>query len=330
MPGCALTQRVFSPRSRPAVVAALAPAPAGAKIIEIGMTAPNPPSARPTPARPSPARPATRPRSAPSAGCSRSRPTARSSRGRSGSARPAKRQIKFFNDNFGGASPAGISILKPRHALFRRVAGAEPAADCSPTSATTVQFPLGTRAERQEGQRHRPDRPDLGARPGPRAGDDTSWRASRAREGVRRHGHASPRSSTSGAHAVPLPVPDGAPDLLRDADHRRRSRRSGAELRTREDVSRLRRSPGRTARTSPARSPRAARVRRRGPRGGRRGGGRVAVPVPRVAPWRRCCRWCPSRRAGPASAVPPAVASAVGRGAVVLPDGRPRPSVRAR
>ena len=42
---------------------------------------------------------------------------------------PGKRQIKFFNDNYGGASLAGISILKPGTKLFHRVLGREPAAE---------------------------------------------------------------------------------------------------------------------------------------------------------------------------------------------------------
>ena len=44
-------------------------------------------------------------------------------------------QIQFFNENYGGAPQAGITVLKPGMKLFGRVTGQSPLHNLSPTSA---------------------------------------------------------------------------------------------------------------------------------------------------------------------------------------------------
>jgi hypothetical protein len=55
---------------------------------------------------------------------------------------PGKAQINYFNDNFGGAATAGISVLKPGKKLRHKVNGHSPVQRLQPYFGTTVQFPL--------------------------------------------------------------------------------------------------------------------------------------------------------------------------------------------
>src|SRR4051794_20249748 len=55
---------------------------------------------------------------------------------------PGKRQINYFNENYGGAAMAGISVLKPGTKLRLKVAGHSPLQRLQPYFGTTVQFPL--------------------------------------------------------------------------------------------------------------------------------------------------------------------------------------------
>jgi hypothetical protein len=55
---------------------------------------------------------------------------------------PGKAQINYFNDNFGGAATAGISVLKPGKKLRHKVNGHSPMQRLQPYFGTTVQFPL--------------------------------------------------------------------------------------------------------------------------------------------------------------------------------------------
>jgi hypothetical protein len=57
--------------------------------------------------------------------------------------RPGKTQRKFFNDNFGGAASAGITVLRPGKKLFSRVTGKSGVQALEPYFGQTVQFPLG-------------------------------------------------------------------------------------------------------------------------------------------------------------------------------------------
>src|SRR5829696_1757984 len=129
---------------------ALVPASAGARIIEIGQTAqPTPPSC-PT----NPCQAVSR-----TTGYQAKVGTQRGLMGAPADGKivawsitlgsPGKRQIKYFNDNYGGASLAGISILKPGTRLFHRVLGLT-----VPSWAPALALGMG---------------------------NDTSWRASRAK-----------------------------------------------------------------------------------------------------------------------------------------------------
>jgi len=55
---------------------------------------------------------------------------------------PGKSQVNYFNDNYGGASTAGITVLKPGRKLRHKVNGHSPLQRLQPYFGTTVQFPL--------------------------------------------------------------------------------------------------------------------------------------------------------------------------------------------
>lgn len=55
---------------------------------------------------------------------------------------PGKSQVNYFNDNFGGAATAGITVLKPGKKLRHKVNGHSPLQRLQPYFGTTVQFPL--------------------------------------------------------------------------------------------------------------------------------------------------------------------------------------------
>jgi hypothetical protein len=94
---------------------------------------------------------------------------------------PGRRQIRFFNDNYGGASMAGISILKPGTKLFYRVTGQSPVQSLQPYFGTTVQFPLGRALNVRKGYVVALTVPSWAPALALGMGNDTSWRASRAR-----------------------------------------------------------------------------------------------------------------------------------------------------
>ena len=163
-------------------VAALVPASAGARIIEIGqMAQPTPPSC-PT----NPCQAVSRTTGYQAKVGTRRGLMAAPADGKIvawsitlGS--PGKRQIKFFNDNYGGASQAGISILKPGTKLFHRVLGQSPMQSLQPYFGTTVQFPLSTALNVKKGQVIGLTVPSWAPALALGMGNDTSWRASRAR-----------------------------------------------------------------------------------------------------------------------------------------------------
>ena len=57
---------------------------------------------------------------------------------------PGKKQQKFFTENLGGASQAGISVLKSGDRYYGRVLAATPMQTLTPYFGQTVQFPLET------------------------------------------------------------------------------------------------------------------------------------------------------------------------------------------
>ncbi len=114
---------------------------------------------------------------------------------------------------------AGISVLKPGTRLFHRVLGRSPLQSLQPYFGTTVQFPLATALDIKKGQVIGLTVPSWAPALALGMGNDTSWRASRARGNCAEPGTQSAQLDLARPRAVPLPVPDGAPDLQRDADH---------------------------------------------------------------------------------------------------------------
>ena len=153
-------------RSRSAALFARRAA-ASAQIVEVGASTATatPPAARRAPAWRSRAPRASRPSSGAKRSVRRARATGGSSPGRSRSARPAASRSAFFEDNLGGAAPAGITCCSSRQdAVFGRVHRPEPGrAAHSRTSARRSSSRSTTSLPVDEGLRRRADRADLGA-----------------------------------------------------------------------------------------------------------------------------------------------------------------------
>ena len=163
-------------------LAALAPASAGARIIEIGQTAtPTPPSCPTNPCQAVSRTTGYQAKVGTNRGLMAAPADGKIVAWSITLGAPAKRQIKFFNDNYGGASLAGISILKPGTRLFHRVLGRSPLQSLQPYFGTTVQFPLATALNIKKGQVVGLTVPSWAPALALGMGNDTSWRASRAR-----------------------------------------------------------------------------------------------------------------------------------------------------
>jgi hypothetical protein len=94
---------------------------------------------------------------------------------------PGPRQIRFFNQNYGGASQAGITVLKPGTRLFGRVTGRSTIQNLVPYFGQTVQFPLGRTLNVRKGYMIALTVPSWAPALALGMGNDTSWRASRSR-----------------------------------------------------------------------------------------------------------------------------------------------------
>jgi len=92
---------------------------------------------------------------------------------------PAKRQIEFFEDNFGKAS-AGLSVLKRGDRLFGRVLTQTPVVQLSDYFGQTVQFPLDRPLNVRRGQIIALTVPTWAPALSTLTEDGSSWRASRA------------------------------------------------------------------------------------------------------------------------------------------------------
>src|ERR1700749_2786430 len=107
--------------------ATLAATPSGAKIIEIGSaSAPNAPSCPSNPCQAVSRTTGYQAKVGTNRGLMNVPADGRVVAGALTLGAPGKRQVKFFNDNYGGASMAGISILKAGTKLFHRVIGSSP------------------------------------------------------------------------------------------------------------------------------------------------------------------------------------------------------------
>ena len=91
---------------------------------------------------------------------------------------PNKRQIKFFEDNFGEAS-AGLSVIRRGDRLFGRVVGASPVFQLSDYFGQTVQFPLDRAIKVERGNIIGVTVPTWAPALSTLTEDGSSWRASR-------------------------------------------------------------------------------------------------------------------------------------------------------
>jgi hypothetical protein len=95
--------------------------------------------------------------------------------------KPGPKQVDFFNENLGGESSARITILKPGKKLFSVVTGQGPVQRLAPYFGTTVQFPLGRALNVRKGYVVALTVPTWAPALAVGLGNDSSWRASRAK-----------------------------------------------------------------------------------------------------------------------------------------------------
>ncbi|MGH2969702.1 MAG: hypothetical protein ACRDK0_11655 [Solirubrobacteraceae bacterium] len=95
---------------------------------------------------------------------------------------PNRRQIDFFEDNFGKAS-AGLSVIRRRERLFGRVVAASPIYQLSDYFGQTVQFPLDRAINVRRGSMIGLTVPTWAPALSTLVDDGSSWRASRQLNG---------------------------------------------------------------------------------------------------------------------------------------------------
>jgi hypothetical protein len=167
-----------------AAVAVLLAAPASARIIEIGQTAqPNPPSCPTTPCQAVSRTTGYQAKVGAQRGLMQAPADGKIVAWSITLGTPGPRQIRYFNQNYGGAARAGISVLKTGTKLFGRVTGRSPLQSLQPYFGTTVQFPLGRALNVHKGYLVALTVPSWAPALALGMGNDTSWRASRARKG---------------------------------------------------------------------------------------------------------------------------------------------------
>jgi hypothetical protein len=93
---------------------------------------------------------------------------------------PNKRQVDFFNSNFGEAS-AGITILRRQKHLYHRVRGQSPLEKLQPYFGQKVQFPLAASIAVRKGMVVALTVPTWAPALTKLLNDGSSWRASRAK-----------------------------------------------------------------------------------------------------------------------------------------------------
>jgi hypothetical protein len=164
------------------VLAGLAPAPASARIIEIGQSAaPNAPSCPSNPCQAVSRTTGYQAKVGTQRGLMAAPADGKIVAWTITLGKPGRRQIRFFNENYGGAAQAGISVLKPGTKLFHRVTGQSPLQSLQPYFGTTVQFPLGRALNVKKGYVIGLTVPSWAPALALGMGNDTSWRASRPR-----------------------------------------------------------------------------------------------------------------------------------------------------
>jgi hypothetical protein len=92
---------------------------------------------------------------------------------------PTKKQITFFNKGLGGASSAGITLLRPGKHVYSRVMASGPVEQLQPYFGQTVQFPLATAIPVKKGWVLGLTVPTWAPALTPLLRDHSAWRASR-------------------------------------------------------------------------------------------------------------------------------------------------------
>jgi hypothetical protein len=97
--------------------------------------------------------------------------------------KPTATQIKFFNTNEGGEAEAGIAILRPQKKpnLAYKLVASSPTLKLEPYFGKSAQFPLETTLPVKKGDVVALSVPSWAPALALGFGNDTSWRASRAR-----------------------------------------------------------------------------------------------------------------------------------------------------
>ncbi|TMK27230.1 MAG: hypothetical protein E6G62_00530 [Actinobacteria bacterium] len=97
--------------------------------------------------------------------------------------KPTATQVKFFNTNEGGEAEAGIAILRaqPKPNLAYKLIASSPPVKLQPYFGKTAQFPLETTLKVKKGDVVALSVPTWAPALALGFGNDTSWRASRAR-----------------------------------------------------------------------------------------------------------------------------------------------------
>ena len=95
--------------------------------------------------------------------------------------RPGPKQTKFFNDTLGGKASAGIAILRTGDRLMGRVVAQSPVQRLADYFGQTVQFPLERSLPVSKGNVVALTVPTWAPALAVGFGNDTSWRASRSR-----------------------------------------------------------------------------------------------------------------------------------------------------
>jgi hypothetical protein len=167
----------------PLIAAALAPATADAKIIELGQTSQVPvPSC---PAKPCLAVSRTtgyQAKIGPDRGIFTAQEAGRIVAWSVTLGDPTAKQIKFFNTTLGGPPSAGITVFRPGEHLYGTITSQSPVEQLTDYLGETVQFPLERTLTIKKGYTVGLTVPTWAPALAVGFGTDTSWRASRTKE----------------------------------------------------------------------------------------------------------------------------------------------------
>lgn len=98
-----------------------------------------------------------------------------------GLGKPTLEQIKYFNENLGGAPAARLTVLRQGKTLFSRVVSQSPVQQLTPYLGQVVQFPLGRALNVKKGYVIALTVPTWAPALTELLTDQSSWRASRAK-----------------------------------------------------------------------------------------------------------------------------------------------------